>query len=69
MINDAEKLLAQHLMQEQERLELAITNVTSELRDIRERCEHPNLSPRPPVGTEYRLTCPDCGHVAYCYLL
>ncbi len=40
--------------------------VQTQLRMIREACAHPQL-PTHALGDEYMDTCPDCGHVAYCY--
>ena len=40
--------------------------IETRLRDIRERCVHPNLPPRQ-LGEEYMDVCPDCGFISYCY--
>jgi hypothetical protein len=34
--------------------------------ELRTACSHPKLPPRT-LGEEYADTCPDCGHVNYCY--
>lgn len=42
--------------------------LTKEWQSIRSACTHPNL-PKRELGEQYVDTCPDCGHVSYCYMI
>lgn len=49
-------------------LENEVANLDSELKSLRDRCTHPSL-PKRTLGEQYMDTCPDCGHLQYCYVI
>lgn len=68
MLSAADKHRAAELQQMIETLEPRLAELRVELIGIRERCDHPRLPKRQP-GEQYQDFCPDCGFMAYCYML
>lgn len=56
------------LQHEIRKLNDIVINKRSYLKDLQERCDHSKL-PKRTLAETYMDTCPDCGHVNYCYCI